>query len=414
MTKFLHCADLHIDSPLKGLAAYSGAPVEAIRGATRQAVESLVELALDRQVDLVVIAGDVFDGDWKDFSTGLYLRAQLARLHEASIEVVLIHGNHDAASVISRKLKLPQVHVLPHDRPGTVVLEDAGLAIHGQSFPTRAVTHNIAAGYPPPIRGLTNVGLLHTCLAGHPGHDRYAPCELDQLIAHGYEYWALGHVHDRAVLHEHPFVVFAGNVQGRHMRECGPKGATLVEIQDNDLLVSHHTLDHVRWIRVRVDAGGAADEVELLERADGALRDALDTCDGRLMASRIELTGVTTAFPVLARERERLDAELRGLATEIGVEQVWLERIVWDVAPTRSCASANESLGLALSVLRRTGEDPEVLAELAERVRPLSLKLPTELRTGPDGIDPSDPDTIRRMLARAQDMLPGYLLEGAA
>jgi hypothetical protein len=198
------------------------------------------------------------------------------------------------------------------------------------------------------------------------------------------------------------------------MRECGPKGATLVEIQDHGLLVSHHTLDHVRWIRVRVDVGGAADEVELLERADGALRAALDTCDGRLMASRIELTGVTTAFPVLARERERLDAELRGLATEIGLEQVWLERIVWDVAPTRSAASANESLGFALSVLRRTGEDPEALAELAERLRPLSLKLPTELRTGPDGIDPSDPDTIRRMLAGAQDMLPGYLLEGAA
>lgn len=414
MTKFLHCADLHIDSPLKGLAAYPGAPVEAIQGATRQAVESLVELALNRQVDLVVIAGDVFDGDWKDFSTGLYLRAQLARLHEASIEVVLIHGNHDAASVITRKLKLPQVHVLPHDRPGTVLLEDAGLAVHGQSFPTRAVTHNIAAGYPPPVRGLTNVGVLHTCLAGHPGHDRYAPCELDQLVAHGYEYWALGHVHDRAVLHEHPFVVFAGNLQGRHMRECGPKGATLVEIHDQDLLVSHHTLDHARWMRVRVDAGGAADEEELLECADGALRDALDTCDGRLMAARIELTGVTTAFPGLARDRERLDAELRGLATEIGIEQVWLERIVWDIAPVRSSASADESLGLALGVLRRTGEHPEALAELADRLRPLSLKLPTELRTGPDGIDPSDPDTIRRMVAGAQDMLPGFLLKVAA
>jgi DNA repair exonuclease SbcCD nuclease subunit len=414
MSKFLHCADLHIDSPLKGLAAYPGAPVEAIRGATRQAVESLVELALDRQVDLVVIAGDVFDGDWKDFSTGLYLRAQLARLHEACIEVVLIRGNHDAASVITRKLKLPQVHVLPHDRPGTVMLEDAGLAVHGQSFPTRAVTDNIAAGYPPPVQGLTNVGVLHTCLAGHPGHDRYAPCELDQLIAHGYQYWALGHVHERAVLHEHPFVVFPGNLQGRHMRECGPKGATLVEIQDDGLLVSHHTLDHVRWICVRVDVGGAADEVELLERADGALRDALDTCDGRLIATRIELTGVTTAFPVLARERERLDAELRGLATEIGVEQVWLERIVWDIAPTRSSVNANESLALALGVLRRAGEDPEALAGLAERLRPLSLKLPMELRTGPDGIDPSDPATIRRMLAGAQEMLPGYLLEGAA
>lgn len=414
MTKFLHCADLHIDSPLKGLAAYPGAPVEAIRGATRQAVESLVELALNQKVELVVIAGDVFDGDWKDFGTGLYLRAQLARLREGGIQVVMIRGNHDAASVITRKLKLPHVHVLPHDRPGSVVLEAAGLAIHGQSFATRAVHDNLAAGYPPPVEGVTNVGVLHTCLAGHPDHDRYAPCELDQLVAHGYEYWALGHVHDRSVLHEHPFVVFPGNLQGRQMRECGPKGATVVEINDHDLSICHHTLDHVRWTRVGVDAGGAQDDVEVLERADRALRHALETCDGRLMAARIELTGVTTAYPILICERERLDAELRGLATDIGFEQVWLERIDWNITSPRSAAGIDEALGATLGVLRRAGEDPKVLVELGERLRPLALKLPAELRTGPDGIDPSDPDTIRRALASAHDMLPAYLLERGA
>jgi DNA repair protein SbcD/Mre11 len=414
MTKFVHCADLHIDSPLKGLAAYPGAPVQAIRGATRQAVESLIDLCLEEAVSVVVIAGDVFDGDWKDFSTGLYLRAQLARLHEASIEVVLIRGNHDAASVITRKLKLPNVHVLPHDRPGSVLLEHAGLAIHGQSFATRAVSENLAAGYPAPVDGFTNVGVLHTCLTGYAEHERYAPCELEQLVAHGYEYWALGHVHERAVLHEHPFVVFPGNLQGRHMRECGAKGATVVEIGDHGLSIRHHTLDHVRWTRVRVDAGGAVDELEVLERANAALRSALETCDGRLMAARIELTGVTTAHASLVRERERLDAELRGLATDVGSEQIWLERVDWDIAPPRSAVNVEQSLGAALGVLRRAGDDPSTLAALAEQLRPLALKLPTELKTGPEGIDPTDPDTIRRLLADAQDLLPSYLLERAA
>ena len=123
---------------------------------------------------------------------------------------------------------------------------------------------------------------------------------------------------------------------------------------------------------------------------------------------------MTTAYPVLVCERERLDAELRGLATDIGFEQVWLERIDWDIAPPRSSAGVDESLGAALGVLRRAGEDPKTLVELGERLRPLALKLPTELRTGPDGIDPTDPDTIRRALANAQDMLPGYLLERGA
>lgn len=112
LVKFVHAADLHLDSPMRGLAAYPGAPLEAVRGATRQAFESLIELCIAERVSLLVIAGDVYDGDWKDFSTGLYLRSQLARLREADIEVVIIHGNHDAASVITRNLKLPGIHVL--------------------------------------------------------------------------------------------------------------------------------------------------------------------------------------------------------------------------------------------------------------------------------------------------------------
>jgi Calcineurin-like phosphoesterase len=185
LMKFVHAADLHLDSPMKGLAAYPGAPVEAMRGATRHAFESLVEMCIDEQVQLLVIAGDVYDGDWKDVSTGLYLRSQPARLREAEIEVVLIRGNHDAASVISRKLKLPGIHVLPHDRPASVVLEDVGAVVHGQSYATRAVTENLAAGYPAPLPGLVNVGLLHTCLGGDYDHDRYAPCSLEDLVARG-------------------------------------------------------------------------------------------------------------------------------------------------------------------------------------------------------------------------------------
>jgi exonuclease SbcD len=414
MTKFLHAADLHIDSPLRGLSAYPGAPVETIRGATRAAVEALVELAVRERVDVVIIAGDVYDGDWKDFSTGLYFRAQMGRLHEAGIEVVLIHGNHDATSVVTRRLKLPSVHVLSSDRPQSVRFEDAGLAVHGQSFATRAVTDNLAAGYPAPLAGYTNVGVLHTSLSGHPGHDTYSPCELDELVAHGYDYWALGHLHDRAVLHEHPFVVFSGNLQGRHMRETGPKGATLVTVADDGVSISEHTLDVVRFSRVRVDVGGICDDTELLERAEASLRAELRSADGRLLAARMQLSGMTSAFSALVRDRDRLDAELRALATDIGFEQVWLEKLEWAISPPRSAADVDESLGVAMGVLRRAGEQDSTLAELAEALRPLALKLPAEIRSGPDGIDPTDPQTIRRLLEEAQEMLPGYLLERAA
>lgn len=410
--KFVHAADPHIDSPMKGLAAYPGAPIEAMRGATRQAFESLVELCIAERADLLLIAGDVYDGDWKDFSTGLYLRSQLARLREEGVQVVMIRGNHDAASVITRNLKLPGIHVLRHDRPESVVLDDLGMVVHGQSFATRSMTENLAAGYPAPVPGLVNIGLLHTCLGGYADHDNYAPCALEQLAGHGYDYWALGHIHERAVLHTDPYVVFAGNLQGRHMRECGAKGATVVDVVDGEMTLRHQTLDHVRWTRVKVDAEGAADDIELLERAQAALQTAVEAADGRLVACRIEIGGVTTAHARLVQEQERLDSELRGLATDLHSEQIWVERIRWQTSAPRSATVSDDAVGETLKVLRTAAGDAGSISVLADRLRPLAMKLPAEVRSGPDGFDPTDPETLARLLADVERTLPSLLLAG--
>jgi DNA repair protein SbcD/Mre11 len=412
--KFVHAADLHLDSPMRGLATYPGAPVEAMRGATRQALESLVELCVDEDAQLLVIAGDIYDGDWKDFSTGLYLRAQLARLREADIEVVLIRGNHDAASVITRNLRLPGIHILPHDKPKSVVLDNVGAVVHGQSFATRAVTANLAAGYPDPLPDLVNIGLLHTCLGGYAEHENYAPCRLEELIARRYDYWALGHVHEHAVLHVDPHVVFAGNIQGRQMRECGPKGATVVEVLDDAIKIDHRALDHVRWARVRVDASGVSDDVEVLERAETALRGAIEDAEGRLLAGRVEISGVTNAHGLLVRDSERLETELRGLATDLGVEQVWLERIDWHTEAPRSARASDDAVGEVMKVLRSASEDPQILARLADGLRPMTVKLPSEVKSGTEGIDPADPETLARVLADVQRTLPSLLIEGKA
>jgi exonuclease SbcD len=412
--KFVHAADLHLDSPMKGLAVYPGAPVERMRGATRQALESLVELCVEEDAALLVIAGDIYDGDWKDFSTGLYLRAQLARLREEGIEVVLIRGNHDAASVITRNLKLPGIHVLSHTAPQSVVLENVGAAVHGQSFATRAVTKNLAADYPDPLADLVNIGLLHTSVGGYAEHENYAPCRLEELVTRGYDYWALGHVHEHAVLHEDPHVVFAGNIQGRQMRECGPKGATVVDVRDDEVAISHHALDHVRWTRVRVDIGGVSDDIDVLERVEAALKGAIEAADGRLLAGRLEITGVTSAHGLLVRERERLDSELRGLATDLGVEQVWLERIDWLTEAPHSSTVSDDAVGEALKILRNASKNPQILATLVDGLRPLALKLPAEVKTGPEGIDPTDPETLTRILADVERTLPSLLIERRA
>jgi len=193
--KFLHAADIHLDSPLRGLERYEGAPVGEIRGATRRAFERLVDLAIEEEVAFVLLAGDLYDGDWKDYNTGLFFVSQMNRLREADIRAFVIAGNHDAASQITRVLRPPDnVKVFSTKRPETAVLEDLGVALHGQGFASVAVTEDLSAGYPAAVPHLFNIGLLHTSLDGREGHAAYAPCSVDGLRSRGYQFWALGHV----------------------------------------------------------------------------------------------------------------------------------------------------------------------------------------------------------------------------
>jgi DNA repair protein SbcD/Mre11 len=231
MFKFIHAADIHLDSPMRKLDYYEGVPVEKFRQATRRAFENLIQLAISESVAFVVIAGDLYDGDWKDYNTGLYLVSQMSRLRDAGISVFIVTGNHDAASNITKTLRFPDnVKIFPSDKPATFQMENLKVAIHGQSFASPAVKKDLASDYPKPIEGYYNIGLLHTCATGRAGHEPYAPCSPEDLKNKGYDYWALGHVHNHEVIEKYPPIVFSGNIQGRHPRETGPKGCVMVTV----------------------------------------------------------------------------------------------------------------------------------------------------------------------------------------
>ncbi|MEZ6149368.1 MAG: metallophosphoesterase [Pirellulaceae bacterium] len=174
--KFIHAADIHLDSALKGLQRYEGAPVDEIRRAPREGLSNLVDLAIELQVQFVLIAGDLYDGDWKNFQTGMYFVQQATRLRVAGIPLVFIAGNHDAANKMTRSLPLPDnVTLLSHKKPQTIHLESLDVAIHGQSFATECVLEDLSQAYPAAERGCLNIGLLHTSAEGREGHDRYSP-----------------------------------------------------------------------------------------------------------------------------------------------------------------------------------------------------------------------------------------------
>ena len=412
--KFVHAADVHLDSPLHGLERYDGVPVQEMRGATRRAFENVVDLCRDERVDFLLLAGDLYDGDWRDFGTGLFFAAQMARLREAGVRVFVVRGNHDAASRITRSLRLPDnVHVFATRRPETVVDERLGVAVHGQSFSKAEVTDDLSKAYPAPRKDLLNIGLLHTSAGGRPGHANYAPCRAEDLVAKGYDYWALGHVHAREVLHEDPWVVFPGNLQGRHARETGPKGCTVVDVDDGRIrAVEHRALDVVRWVRLDVDAAGCGSPGEILERLEAALRRAMTDAQGRACAARLHVAGCCGAHGALLAGRESWIADARALATDLGSGMLWLEKVLLDTAPETDWADLARGGGPVAELLRdieAVRSDTARRQQLAAAFSELTAKLPAELKEGDDALC-IDADQIERLLTGVESLLLPRLL----
>jgi DNA repair protein SbcD/Mre11 len=417
--RFLHCADLHLDSPLRGLEADPEAPVEKIRGATREALRNLVDFAVNERVDFVLAAGDLYDGDWQDWRTGQFLIGQLARLTKAGISFIAIRGNHDAASIITNRLSMRREHVwlLDHKQPETFRLPNLRVAIHGQSFATRAVTENLARTYASPIPGWFNIGLLHSSVGERELHDNYAPCSVEQLRAHDYDYWALGHVHEREVLSRNPWIVFPGNLQGRHINEPGPKGGTLVTVTDGKILEDPVPVvfDTVRWSRILVVLTEAADEDVALAQIRSAFATHFEQSEGRLLAARVTLSGACIAHDSFVRDlgaaREKIKAEALAVA---GPGMIWTETIEIATSPLPQVTDRKErtdAIGQLIRALEEVGCD-DVRADVqAYAVAMLDKANPLRSVMGDDhaatkAASGEIPDDLRR---RAQALLLGSL-----
>lgn len=412
MFRFLHAADIHLDSPLKGLDRYEGCPADEIRGATRRALANLVRVAIAEKVAFVLIAGDVYDGDWRDHNTGLWFVKQMALLRDAKIDVFLISGNHDAKNKMTRELRLPDnVFPLATDRPETRRTRDGLAAIHGQGFATAAVTEDLAAHYPAPAAGCFNVGMLHTSATGREGHERYAPCTVESLRSKGYGYWALGHVHARETLDDRDApIVFPGNIQGRHIREQGPKGCMLVTVNDAGAATADfRTLDVLRWATCRVDASAARDGDDVVEAFQDQVPALLAGSDDLPLAVRVEVVGASSAHGPLAADPAHWTAQIRSEAIARGSGKIWVEAV--KIRTRSRSAGGDPALGadgplaeLDL-LLRELGGDDARLMEFATReLADLRKKLPVELRRA-DGVDLDDPDWLRHELAQGRALL---------
>jgi len=412
MFTFLHAADIHLDSPLRGLEGYADAPVSQLRQATRRAFDNLIALAIEEQVAFVLLSGDLYDGDWKDYNTGLFFINRMGMLRKAGIRVFLASGNHDAASQITKALRLPDnVHLFSTKQSETVPIEALGVAVHGQGYHTRALAENIARNYPQALPHYLNIGLLHTSLTGRQGHEPYAPCSSDDLKAKGYDYWALGHVHMREEVSQSPWIVFPGNIQGRHIHEAGAKGATLVRVEEGRIAaVEHRDLDVLRWSLCQVDLTDCA----TVDLAIDTVRQAMETeqanAEGRPLAIRLQLVGESPLHPELHRDSATLTEEFRALAAGLG--EMWLEKVRFATQrPVALAADLGEETPMAelVRAIERLNFEPTALMELVPGIGELQKKLPPEL-LHEGGLVPASIPEARELREEIKEMLIARLL----
>lgn len=406
--RFVHTADVHLDSPLRSLALRNPDLADLIGNATRRAFVNAIDLCLDEQVDALLLSGDLYDGEQTSMKTARFLAAQLRRLHEADIRTFIIRGNHDALSKITQELVFPEtVHVFGGRAEAVWVdMRRGGLpiVIHGLSFARPQAPESLLSKYKPPVDGAVNIGMMHTSLGGAVGHDPYAPCSVADLEGSGFRYWALGHVHKRSVVGGGCTIIMPGIPQGRDINEAGPKSVSLVTVgDDGTILVEECNVSVAQFERVQVNTTGIDDWRDLAKAITGSLQETRDAVSADHLVSRLHITGATPLAWRIRRDGDLLKTEAEERAIAIG--NCWVEKLETDC---RVPASEAVSDGDPVSELREliasnvAGSD-SFQQEAARIAEELSSQLPHECR-GFLGADEADfRQILKRLLEQGAD-----------
>lgn len=381
--RFVHTADIHLDSPLRSLALKDGALAERIGNASRGALTRTIDLCLAEQVDALLIAGDLYDGEQTSMKTALFLARELARLDEASIPTFIVRGNHDAMSKITAELVLPDSVKVFGARAEALTLDrqtGPAIVVHGISFREARAPESLLPRFRQPVDGAVNIGVMHTSLGGTEGHDVYAPCSLADLDASGFRYWALGHIHKRSVHAGRCTAVMPGIPQGRDINEPGTGSVSLVTVgDDQSVSVEARAVASARFDRLAVDLSGETDWAG----AVGRIRQALAGVAVGGDLHQIVRIGVGGATPLAWRLRRELDlftAEARHLAERLGGMTV--EKVDTSCVPletkARDAADPVSELARIIHADVFGSEGFRALAE--EAANDLTRALPNELR----------------------------------
>lgn len=307
MFRFIHAADLHLDSPFKGLTATNQAVGDKLLRSTFDAYTAVIELCIEKNVDCLVVAGDVFDGAEDSLPGQLRFVDGLKRLEQHDIRVFICHGNHDPLDSWGAQLSFPDnVHRFMSDAECVRIAEDGvpPYAVCGISYPTQEVKRSLLGTFPQRDWPEFTIGLLHASVGPADGHQSYAPCSVKELTRLGYDYWALGHVHTREILQDSdPWIGYPGNPQGRSPRETGARGVYVVEVEDDKRVTTKFVPVHaVRWEQCNVSIDGLETVDQLDEHLDETVHALGEDIDNRPVVYRIRLIGRGALHQQLAED----------------------------------------------------------------------------------------------------------------
>ena len=336
---FIHCADLHLDSPFEGLHAVSPTIANVLRDATFRSFENVIDIAIREKVDFLIIAGDVYDGADRSLRAQWRFHQALRHAVESGLQCFVAHGNHDPLSGWEAGLILPDgVHRFDGNNVECAFARRNGetLAhIHGISYPSREIRENLALKFPTKEKNAPfSIGLLHCNVGGYSEHDNYAPCNLDDLLKCDMDYWALGHVHTRQVLNEiEPYIIYPGNTQGRSVRETGERGCYFVKVDDTGTATAEFVpTDVVRWFIEEVSISGVDSVdvlIEILLGKKEEVRSKVGSCNSIL---RLHLIGRGDLHKNLRRSETEIISVLRE-GEEERRQFVWVESVQFNTRP---------------------------------------------------------------------------------
>lgn len=369
--RFIHTADLHLDSPFKGMSGLPEARWKQLRDSTFEAFDRLIAYALAEQPDFMLITGDIYDGEDRSIRAQHRFRTGMQQLAEKRIPVFISYGNHDHLDGRWTRFELPDnVHVFGSSvEQIELELQGSKIKIAGFSYPKRHVREAVIEQFPEAnLDDYYHIGMLHGSMDGDNSHAVYAPFRKDQLLSKNYDYWALGHIHMRQQLHSDPAIVYPGNIQGRHRNEQGEKGFYEVTLAKNETHLSFVPTSVIIFESMEISCAGMTHMNEVLSAVSEQARQFREEAGAgviELKFSGLEkeaaalFSGITEA-ELLETVRETLEADEPFL---------WVDKIVIQEVET----SAELSM-LGITVLQeleewREDDWKDVLKDLYRHIR---------------------------------------------